>query len=57
MRKPNLFVQALMMSMGLLFVPASPISAKTQMLQQNTVTASGTVVDAKGEPVIGATIL
>lgn len=35
MRKPNLFVQALMMSMGLLFVPASPISAKTQMLQQN----------------------
>ena len=46
-----------MMSMGLLLVPTLPISAETQILQQNTVTASGTVVDSKGEPVIGATVL
>lgn len=57
MRKPNLFAQALMMSMGFMFVPTLSISARTQMVQQNTVTASGTVVDAKGEPVIGATVL
>ncbi len=59
MSNPNhlLLSKALLLSLG--FLPVAPVSvhADTQGIYQNAMTVSGTVVDDKGEPVIGATVL
>lgn len=58
MKRPYLLLlQALMLTGGLAALPAPPVYGATQGIQQNGITATGTVVDAKGEPVVGATVL
>lgn len=56
MSRPIFLLQALMLMSGLAAIPATA-SAAPHEVQQAVVTATGTVVDSKGEPVVGATVM